>query len=171
MKCENCGNTHDGSYGSGRFCSIKCARGFSTKAKRQEINKKVSETNKRKGIKPSGYVLTKEDRSKGGRNGTKKRVLLRENEYNEKGFDFCVKKYCNVRLTQYFKDKIIEEQDNKCIKCGLSEWMGDKLVIEIHHVNGIKNNNKRKNLEGLCPNCHSQTDNWKFKNSEIYKAE
>lgn len=24
MKCENCGNEHDGSYGSGRFCSSHC---------------------------------------------------------------------------------------------------------------------------------------------------
>jgi len=43
MKCENCGNEHDGFYGSGRFCSSKCARGFSTKAKRKEINEKVSQ--------------------------------------------------------------------------------------------------------------------------------
>lgn len=43
MKCKNCGNDHDGSYGSGRFCSSKCAKGFSTKCKREEINKKVSD--------------------------------------------------------------------------------------------------------------------------------
>jgi very-short-patch-repair endonuclease len=42
MNCENCGNSHDGSYGSGRFCSVKCSRSFSTKNKRKEINKKVS---------------------------------------------------------------------------------------------------------------------------------
>lgn len=40
--CENCGNEHDGTYGSGRFCSTKCSKGFSTKAKRKEINDKVS---------------------------------------------------------------------------------------------------------------------------------
>lgn len=44
MICENCKTEHDGSYGSGRFCSSKCARGFSTKAKRKEINEKVSKT-------------------------------------------------------------------------------------------------------------------------------
>ena len=42
--CENCNNKHDGKYGSGRFCTSKCARGFSTKNKRKEINKKVSKT-------------------------------------------------------------------------------------------------------------------------------
>ena len=40
--CENCEKEHNGSYGSGRFCSAKCARGFSTKAKRSLINEKVS---------------------------------------------------------------------------------------------------------------------------------
>ena len=40
--CENCCNEHNGDYGSGRFCSSKCARGFSTKAKRGEINSKLS---------------------------------------------------------------------------------------------------------------------------------
>jgi hypothetical protein len=42
--CENCGKEHDGSYGSGRFCSTLCSRSFSTKDRRQEINSKVSET-------------------------------------------------------------------------------------------------------------------------------
>lgn len=40
--CENCNKEHDGSYGSGRFCEIKCSRSFSTKNKRIEINRKVS---------------------------------------------------------------------------------------------------------------------------------
>jgi len=48
MICENCNCEHDGSYGSGRFCSCKCARGFSSKAKRKEINQKVSNTLKLK---------------------------------------------------------------------------------------------------------------------------
>ena len=31
MICENCEKEHDGSYGSGRFCSKECARSFSSK--------------------------------------------------------------------------------------------------------------------------------------------
>ena len=45
--CENCGQNHTVQYGSGRFCSSKCARGFSTKQKRKEINEKVSKKLKR----------------------------------------------------------------------------------------------------------------------------
>ena len=40
--CENCNIEHNGSYGSGRFCSKKCSRGFSTREKRSTINKSVS---------------------------------------------------------------------------------------------------------------------------------
>ena len=36
--CEMCEEEHDGLYGTGRFCNQKCARGFSTKAKRSDIN-------------------------------------------------------------------------------------------------------------------------------------
>lgn len=52
MKCENCNNEHNGTYGSGRFCSNKCARGFSTKEKRKQINEKVSNTLKGTGNGP-----------------------------------------------------------------------------------------------------------------------
>lgn len=47
--CENCSSLTSGEYGSGRFCSAKCARGFSTKNKRNEINEKVSRTLKGSG--------------------------------------------------------------------------------------------------------------------------
>lgn len=39
--CENCGKDNNGNFGSGRFCSEKCARGFSTKANRNLINDKI----------------------------------------------------------------------------------------------------------------------------------
>lgn len=42
--CECCGKLVKENYGSGRFCCEKCARIFSTKEKRKEINKKVSLT-------------------------------------------------------------------------------------------------------------------------------
>lgn len=42
-ECENCLEKHPGLYGSGRFCSVGCSRSFSTKLKRKDINKKVSD--------------------------------------------------------------------------------------------------------------------------------
>lgn len=44
MICENCGGVHDGSYGSGRFCSETCARSFSSKNCKSSKNAKISNT-------------------------------------------------------------------------------------------------------------------------------
>lgn len=53
---------------------------------------------------------------------------------------------------------------NKCEKCGLSEWQGEPLVCELHHINGDSTDNRIENLIILCPNCHSQTDNFRSRN-------
>lgn len=42
--CEKCGVEHNGSYASGRFCSAKCSRSFSSCTNREETNAKVSKT-------------------------------------------------------------------------------------------------------------------------------
>lgn len=44
ISCEKCGIGHDGKYGSGRFCSSKCSRSFSTSKAREEINIKTAKT-------------------------------------------------------------------------------------------------------------------------------
>jgi predicted RNA-binding Zn-ribbon protein involved in translation (DUF1610 family) len=47
----------------------------------------------------------------------------------------------------------------KCFECGQGDsWRGKKLVLEINHKNGDWKDNRRDNLEFLCPNCHSTTD-------------
>ena len=45
--CENCGNEHDGSYGSGRFCSDHCRRSFNGKKRKPENYPTVDELRKR----------------------------------------------------------------------------------------------------------------------------
>lgn len=40
------------------------------------------------------------------------------------------------------------------------EWLGKKIVLQVDHIDGDRSNNKASNLRFLCPNCHSQTDNW-----------
>jgi DNA-binding CsgD family transcriptional regulator len=62
----------------------------------------------------------------------------------------------------HLKNRLIKEglKRKNCEVCGLSEWLGRPLGLELHHVNGRGNDNRLENLQLLCGNCHSQTDNW-----------
>lgn len=52
----------------------------------------------------------------------------------------------------------------KCSCCGISEWQGKSLTLELDHINGDPYNNSPYNVRLLCPNCHSQTSTYKGKN-------
>lgn len=59
----------------------------------------------------------------------------------------------------------------KCAICGLSEWNGKKLSLELDHINGINYDNRLENLRFLCPNCHSQTSTYGSRNQQVNKSE
>lgn len=59
------------------------------------------------------------------------------------------------------KDGILED---KCSLCGISEWLGKRLGIELDHVDGCRTNHKLSNLRMICPNCHSQTKTYRSRN-------
>lgn len=53
---------------------------------------------------------------------------------------------------------------NVCEQCGLSDWQGRPISIQLDHRNGIRNDHRLENLRMLCPNCHSQTDTYAARN-------
>ena len=55
-------------------------------------------------------------------------------------------------------------KNNKCECCGIESWMNKPITFHLHHINGNHNDNRIENLMVLCPNCHSQTDNYAGKN-------
>lgn len=142
MLCENCKLEHTTIYGSGRFCSRKCARGFSTKAKRLEINKKVS-------LSQLGKVVSEETKQK--LRESWKNPSIRASRSKPRVLNL---KYCS-------RDVVLESKPELCESCGIGpEYNGAPLTLQIHHIDGNRRNNRLENLQILCPNCHSQTDNF-----------
>jgi 5-methylcytosine-specific restriction endonuclease McrA/biotin operon repressor len=60
-------------------------------------------------------------------------------------------------------------KENRCERCGITEWQGEPLNMQLHHKDGDPTNNELENLELLCGNCHCQTDTWGGRNGHRRK--
>ena len=71
------------------------------------------------------------------------------------------------------KIKLIRDglKQDCCEICGVSEWFGVKLPLELHHKDGNHHNNELSNLGILCPNCHSIQEDNSGANAGKYTAE
>ena len=58
------------------------------------------------------------------------------------------------------KEKYLEY---KCNCCDINEYNGKEISLELNHIDGNGLNHNLKNLELLCPNCHSQTPTYRSK--------
>ena len=68
------------------------------------------------------------------------------------------------KVSGYVRRYIYEKQNHKCAKCGIGEWNGERIVLEIDHISGNNTDHSESNLQALCPNCHSQTPTYKGRN-------
>jgi 5-methylcytosine-specific restriction endonuclease McrA len=68
--------------------------------------------------------------------------------------------------TLKLKKRLIKEgiKENKCDICGITEWNGKLISMQLDHINGDSHNHKLENLRMICPNCHSQTETYCGKN-------
>jgi hypothetical protein len=179
MICECCNEPIVEYYGSGRFCDRVCARRFSTKAKRSEINSRVS-----KKAKVNSHEKTKHLRDPGVRQKRKDTILARYG--TEDTFRLTDLSKANIAsrleerkkyisnlpfdsLTRHQKYKRLREQYNYCTICGLFEWQGLSIPLEIDHINGIRTDESESNLRVICCNCHAQTPTYKSKNRKILR--
>lgn len=68
------------------------------------------------------------------------------------------------------KKQFLQTKPYKCECCGISSWNGKDLSLTVHHKDGDHCNNDFSNLQILCPNCHSQTENFCSKNRTKYNS-
>jgi hypothetical protein len=144
MKCIKCNNEHDGSFGSGKYCSRACAN---SRVRTDEVKQKIS-----KGILNSKWWLNCDysHNSNSAKIDKAKETWKSKRDYDTAHI-FSIKKW------------IKEERGNKCEECGVEEWNGKRLPMEVDHIDGNTKNNNLDNLKILCPNCHSQTPTWRKK--------
>jgi DNA-binding CsgD family transcriptional regulator len=70
------------------------------------------------------------------------------------------------RGRDYLKLRLLRAglKSRSCECCGIADWRGEPITLALHHVNGVRNDNRLENLQLLCPNCHSQTDTFAGRN-------
>lgn len=147
MKCKKCGDEFEPKKGLLSFCSMSCrnSRQFS-----EETRELKSESGK------AHYASLSEVDKQNLREKMGKLRNCRVTSYDYLfGREFEDLAWDSKRL------RIMVEQDFKCRNCGLSEWLGQPLTLEVDHTDGDRSNNQRDNLVGLCPNCHSLTPTWR----------
>lgn len=62
---------------------------------------------------------------------------------------------------------LIALRGQKCECCGITEWLGNPIKLEVHHLDGDRLNNELENLKLLCPNCHAYTETYCRKTTTV----
>jgi len=150
-KCKKCSKDHDGSYGSGKYCSRGCAN---SRTISRELRKKISEA-----------LIAKHAKNRITRN-----CLTCDKEFSsteKRNRKFCNFECANKRrmmdlarresvttiwsMSGRTRCKLLKRMGKGCSRCGWNE-----AACDLHHIKGrkIPNPNADTNLTLLCPNCH-----------------
>ncbi len=153
IKCLRCGKEVE-VKSVRKFCSSSCAATYNNKLRGAKHRTKYSEC-----------VYCGNDLS-GKSKYTK--FCSQECEQNYKQEEY-IKRWKNGEengtrgrydVSERIRKYLFEKYNHKCQQCGWGEenQKTHKIPLQIHHIDGNCLNNEEKNLQLLCPNCHSLTD-------------
>jgi hypothetical protein len=72
----------------------------------------------------------------------------------------------NYTNSNCLRKRLLKEgvKEYKCESCNSTEWLGNPIPLEIHHINGDNMDHRIDNIQILCPNCHSLTSTHRGRN-------
>ena len=152
--CRKCDKKFVPKKGTINYCSLSCrnTRSFSAQTK-----EKKSCITKRKWLEGS-YSLIDWNKA----NGSEEKRFKQLESWKKKAYD---RLFNGEKLhIQTLRKILIVDVENCCELCNTSKWLDNPITLEVHHIDGNNKNNELQNLQILCPNCHSQTDNFRAKN-------
>lgn len=145
MKCKECNKPLKGKFAK-KFCSRSCSVTHSNKLRKKKHGNCV-QCNKELTFKQSkfcSYECSAEHRIK---------THIDRWLYDPDSIKV---------LPKGIKKHILK--NGECEVCHRKEWMGEKIPIEVDHIDGNSENNRPENLRAICPNCHAQTETYKGAN-------
>jgi hypothetical protein len=140
--CLNCDKELTAIQLGGKFCSRSCSASYNNRGVTRHI----------KGSKVCSCGNPKLTHNKYCAECIEKRVFQRT-------FDTQAIKSDKTR-----KKVLLQTRGQVCEGCGLAEWKGHPIPLDLHHVDGDTDNNAEDNLQLLCPNCHAVTGTHKRRN-------
>lgn len=175
--CPECGKEFESKY-KRKFCSRSCAAKYNNKNRKPrslESRKKVSDSLKKYHGNKNSPIYQNQICENCGKsiplNFIKRRFCCNKcsGEYHHNQL---VKRWLenpmkfNKIKHQFIKRYLMELHNNKCEICGWGELnqFSKTIPLEVHHIDGDCTNNHPNNLQLLCPNCHSLTENYGARN-------
>jgi len=88
-----------------------------------------------------------------GRKATLEEIIVENSPYN---------------FTHGSRKRLLAEgtNSNNCETRDLDVWRGQPIPLELHHANGVNDGYYLANLQLLCANCRSLTDDYRGKNQK-----
>lgn len=93
---------------------------------------------------------------------------------------YLARRFCSTQCATNFRQKtlietgkaskstcrryLLKHREYQCQVCSLRTWKNAPINLQVDHIDGNTKNSLPENLRWICPNCHSQTETWGFRN-------